>query len=109
MLRALKYDTANRQTRAQRLALLFLVIYIVILLSALIMVIMNADHECIGDDCPICKLTNIVERLLKQIGKAVLAVSVLHAAVLVMITAIINRAIYGNSSTLVNARVRLNI
>ena len=109
MHKALKNIAANRHKWARCLALLFLIIFIVVSLTAQITIIANANHECFGDGCPICKLIHNAEMLLKQIGKIVIVISVFHSASFFMTAVmIITALLYHHSSTLVQIKIKLN-
>ena len=109
VLYAVKNGSKNRQVRIRRCALFLLVFFIAVLLIAQVTVIINANHECIGDGCPICKLIRNAENLIKQIGRAVISISVLHAALFFMATGmIIGGLVYAAASTPINTKARLN-
>jgi hypothetical protein len=109
MLKALKHSSANRQTWVRRLALFFLIIFIVVSLTAQITIIANANHKCIGDGCPICKLIHNAEMLLKEMGKISVAICAVCTALFIMASVMAAVGLVCNhSSTLVNIKVRLN-
>jgi len=92
------------------MALLILFLFIALFLAAFITIIANANHECIGDGCPICKLIRTAENLLKQIGKAVITISAMHAALFFMSSGMILSGLTCTVlSTPINTKVRLNI
>ena len=99
---------ASHQTWMRRLALLFLIIFITVSLMAQITIIANANHECVGDGCPICKLVKNAKMLLKQIGKIVIAVSVLQTALFIVVNIMINGLVCDTPFTLVKIKVRMN-
>ena len=74
VLDAAKNRLTNRQARTRLLAALILAFFLAVILTAHITIIANADHECIGDACPICTLIHNAGTLLKQIGKLVIAI-----------------------------------
>ena len=97
------------QIMIRRWALLALFIFIGVALTAQFTVIVNADHKCIGDGCPICKLIQNAETLLKQIGKTVISISVLLMALFIMTAVMMTgHLICNNLSTLVNKKIQLN-
>ena len=109
VLDAVKNRPANLKARTRLLAALLLAFFLFIFLAAQITIIANANHECIGDGCPICKLIDNAEMLLKQIGKTIIAILVFHSALfftaaVMMITDLLCR----HSSTLVQIKIRLN-
>ena len=110
MFRAFIGNPAYRLTWARRLALLFLTVYIAVFLAASIVIITNANHECIGDGCPICKLIHNAVILLNQIGKIDIAFSVFLFVLFLMFVVIMMKGLLCHrSSTLVQIKVKLNI
>ena len=110
MLSAVKNGYANRPKWMRRLALLFLIIFIAISLTAQITIIVNANHECIGDGCPICQLIRNAETLLTQIGKTLIADSTLYAVFLfISVFVSVRPLLFADLFTLVNIKARLNI
>ena len=110
MLSAVTSGSKNRQIRKQRFAQLFLVLFIAVSLMAMFTIIVNADHECIGDGCPICQLIRSAETLLTQIGKTIIAVSALYAGthiIGVFVTSYL--PLCADLPTPVSIKVRLNI
>lgn len=92
------------------MALVFLVLFIAIFLTAHITVVKNANHKCIGDGCPICRLIHNAENLIRQIGKAILSISVLRAVLFTIAAGMIMGGLCcAVSSTPINIKVRLNI
>ena len=90
-------------------ACLILVLFIVIFLTAQIIIIANANHECIGDGCPICKQVDSAKTLLKQVGKTGIDGSVFLSALffcvpVMMIIGLLCR----HSFSLIQKKVRLN-
>ena len=109
MFRAIIGSPASRLTWSRRLALLFLIVYIAVLLAASHAIITNANHECIGDGCPICKLIHNAEMLLEGIGKATASVFATCLALLIIaLFTVAAGLICNHSSTLINTKVRLN-
>ena len=110
MLKALKHNAVMHRTWARRLALLFLIIFIAVFIMALLTIVVNENHECIGDGCPICKLIHDAERLLQEIGKTSILLGSFYAILLALIFETISTGIISvHSFTLVNTKVRLNI
>ena len=110
MFRAFIGNTANRLIWARRLALIFLMVYIAIILTASIIIITNANHECLGDGCPICKLIHNAAMLLQGICKVTASLFAAYIAVSIISSIITPAGLICNHSTnLITAKVRLNI
>ena len=109
MLRTFMDSLGYRLTWARRLALLVLILYIAVFFISSIVIITNANHECIGDGCPICKMIQNAKTLLRGIEKATVSVFAARAALLIIASFTATAfLIYNHSSSLVNTKVRLN-
>ena len=49
---------------------LLAVVLAVVMLSSAIYIAVEADHDCSGDDCAICRQISVCENLLKSLGLA---------------------------------------
>lgn len=60
---------------------------LVILISSSLFIIEHADHDCTGEDCPICEQICLCTQTLKTLSLAVIAAAVFYAfSVLLHIT-----------------------
>ena len=97
------------QLKRRLIALSFLFCFIIVSLLATITIIIQANHDCIGKDCPVCLQIHNAQKLLAPIYKAVLITSI---AAVVLFTAFIHWTkldffrVY--LSTLVSVKIRLN-
>ena len=55
-------------------ALVLSLTVLLVILSSVFFIAIEADHDCIGDDCPICYQIGVCENTLKSIGQAVIVV-----------------------------------
>ena len=109
MIRALTNSPAFRQTWVRRLALLFLIVYISVFFASSAIIIVNVNHVCIGDGCPICRLIHNAEMLLRGSGKAVAAVLTVCASLFAITIIMAAAGLFSNRSpTLVSAKIKLN-
>ena len=80
----------------------------VVMLSSAIYLAVEADHDCSGDDCAICRQISICENLLKSLGIAGAA-----AVIMAVLTYTVCRAILPctetiGTLTLVSLKVKLS-
>ncbi|MER2055531.1 MAG: hypothetical protein ABTB30_09635 [Clostridia bacterium] len=97
-------------TGRKRISALLLCIGLVLVLSvSAAFIIHEADHDCIGEDCPICRNIAINIRLLRTTGLAAL---ILPAFRLLQVAPIAyerqDRQAYFCPETLVRWKIRLN-
>ena len=81
----------------------------VVMLSSAIYIAVEADHDCSGDDCAICRQISICENLLKSLGLAGGAAAAISAAFTYTVCrAILPRAEMNGTLTLVALKVKLS-
>ena len=80
----------------------------VVMLSSAVYIAVEADHDCSGDDCAICRQISICENLLKSLGLAGAAAAVTAAFTYTMCKAILPCAETPDTLTLVALKVKLS-
>lgn len=97
-------------TNRKRLAALLLCVGLVLVLSAsAFLLIHEADHDCSGEDCPVCRLIAINIRLLRTLGLAVLALlSLFFLRAGQSVSRCPERSVRSFSGTLVTWKIRLD-
>jgi len=109
MLKVAKNNFTTRQSRSRLFALFMLAFFIIVMVTAQITIIAYTNHTCIGDGCPICKMIQNAGMLLRQISKALIAITLQNSALFLMaIVMMIIGLICNTSSTPVRIKVRLN-
>ena len=68
-------------TNRKRTGALLLCIGLVFVLSvSMIFIVREADHDCCGEDCPICQMIAVNIRLLRTLGLIILTFSAFYMA-----------------------------
>ena len=80
----------------------------VVMLSSAIYLAVEADHDCSGDDCAICRQISICENLLKSLGLAGAAAAITAAFTYTVCKAILPCAETIGTLTLVALKVKLS-
>ena len=80
----------------------------VVMLSSAVYLAVEADHDCSGEDCAICRQISICENLLKSLGLAGAAAAVTAAFTYTMCKAILPCAEMTDTLTLVALKVKLS-
>ena len=80
----------------------------VVLLSSAIYLAVEANHDCSGDDCAICRQISICENLLKTLGLAGAAAAITAAFTYTVCRAILPCAETSGTLTLVALKVKLS-
>ena len=85
---------------------LLAVVLAVVMLSSAVYLAVEADHDCSGDDCAICRQISICENLLKSLAGAAAAISAAFAYT--VCRAILPCAEMNGTLTLVALKVKLS-
>ena len=80
----------------------------VVMLSSAIYIAVEANHDCSGDDCAICRQISICENLLKSLGLAGAAAAITAAFTYTVCRAILPCAEMIGTLTLVALKVKLS-
>ena len=80
----------------------------VVMLSSAIYLAVEANHDCSGDDCAICRQISICENLLKSLGLAGAAAAITAVLTYTMCRAILPCAEMNGTLTLVALKVKLS-
>ena len=87
---------------------LLAVVLAVVMLSSAIYLAVEANHDCSGDDCAICRQISICENLLKSLRLAGAAATISAAFTYTVCRAILPRAEMNGTLTLVALKVKLS-
>ena len=80
----------------------------VVMLSSAVYLAVEANHDCSGDDCAICRQISICENLLKTLGLAGAAAAITAVLTYTMCRAILPCAEMIDTLTLVSLKVKLS-
>ena len=80
----------------------------VVMLSSAIYLAVEANHDCSGDDCAICRQISICENLLKSLGLAGTAAAITAAFTYTVCRAILSCTEMIGTLTLVSLKVKLS-
>ena len=80
----------------------------VVMLSSAIYIAVEANHDCSGDDCAICRQISICENLLKSLGLAGAAAAITAALPYTVCKAILPCTEMTGTLTLVALKVKLS-
>ena len=79
-----------------------------VMLSSAVYIAVEADHDCSGDNCAICRQISICENLLKSLGLAGAAAAITAAFTYTVCRAILPCAEMTGTLTLVALKVKLS-
>ena len=87
---------------------LLVAVLAVVMLSSAIYIAVEADHDCSGDDCAICRQISICQNLLKSLGLAGAAAAITAAFTYTVRREILPCAEMTGTLTLVALKVKLS-
>ena len=87
---------------------LLAVVLAVVMLSSAIYIAVEANHDCSGDDCAICRQISICENLLKSLGLAGAAAAITAVLTYTVCKAILPCTEMNGTLTLVALKVKLS-
>ena len=88
-------------------ALLLAVTVLLVMLYSALFIAAEADHDCVGENCPICYQINVCQNALKNLSLAVCAVAFAAAFTYTLCRSISACADFTPSYTLVSLKVKL--
>ncbi|MCR5005884.1 MAG: hypothetical protein K6A77_08250 [Clostridiales bacterium] len=100
------HPSANKSKRTAA-GIMGLMMLFFVLFSALFIVV-EADHECTGEDCPICLCIEQCEELMRQIGTGIKVMAMAVIISLGVLSAVCQCTDRVPLGTLVTEKVRLN-
>ena len=89
-------------------ALLLAVAVLFVVLYSALFIVAEADHDCAGENCPICYQINICQNTLKKLSLAVFAAAFAAAFTYTLCRDISVCTDYAQSYTLVSLKVKLS-
>lgn len=98
----------ERKKRNRIAALLFAVTILVIMLYSAFFVAAEADHDCVGEGCPICYQVDACQNTLKSLSLAVCVTAVAVAFTYILCRCISLCTDYAQRDTLVSLKVKLS-
>ena len=90
------------------LALLLAVALIIVLLSSSALIVIHADHDCVGESCEICEMLCVCAERLQQLAVAVVLIVLAVAATALFRDRAADAAFSHTAHTLVALKVKLS-
>lgn len=96
--------------KQRRIALLACITFIMITFASLFVIVKEADHDCLGDHCPICSVIEKAEESLHNTtdGKPVVTFTIPVIFVFVESFAVFVSFSFVSSFSLVTQKIRMN-
>ena len=89
-------------------AIVMIAAVLLFLLVSTFFIAYEADHECTGEDCPVCALIQIVENNLRQLGSGAPVAAAVSSLILLSLVLQIRPEYSITISTPVSRKTRLN-
>lgn len=96
-------------TKKQRThAFMICVVFLIVTLFSILFIVKEADHDCKGEDCPVCACIHQAEQTLKQLGTGIAPTTGIQPAVIPFILTLISVFLFVPCTSLISQKVRLN-
>lgn len=100
-------STYEKRNKLRIAAILLILAVLFFVLFSVFFIVHEADHDCSGDDCPVCMLIQIYEDNIRQVGSGD-AASATGILVFLALTMPVFMAFSVRTSTLISNKIRLN-
>jgi len=84
------------------------VIFLIVTFASLFSIAKEENHNCTGEDCPICANIHQAEQTLKNLNTGVIARAIMNPLSLILVLLIMGEALFVSSTSLISQKVRLN-
>lgn len=71
--------------KRKSLAVVLSIVLLAFFVCSIFFITHEADHDCVGEDCPICAEITVLEKAIEELGTGVVAVIMACAIVLVFV------------------------
>ena len=95
-------------TTRKKAAISLTILFVFVMLFSYIFVIAEADHECSGEDCPICEIIAIVSDTIKGLSLIGSAVVICAALVFGIVKSLYVNNEAQSASSLITLKVKLS-
>ena len=84
------------------------IIFIFVTLASLFYIVKEENHNCTGEDCPICANIHQAEQTLRNLGAGTVIHATVNPVLFMFVLAIAGQAFAVSNTSLVSQKVRLN-
>ncbi len=67
--------------KRKSLAIVLSIVLIVFFVCSILFIAQEADHDCSGEDCPICEEIKVLEKAIEELGTGMIAVIITCAII----------------------------
>ena len=89
-------------------AVIISILFVSVMLFSHIFIIAEADHDCVGESCHICRVIEVAENTVKSTSTAATSTVALFAALFLLINLINFSCKFNFLSTLITLKVKLS-
>ena len=101
-------ETSSNSTFLKALSAVTAAVMLFVILLAGIFIVLEADHECEGEDCHICQCLEQCQATLNRIGSIPVAAKAVMFSAVLLITSLVHTVRVIRKETPVSIKVRLN-
>ena len=67
--------------KRKNLAIVLAIVMIAFFVCSILFIAHESDHDCSGEDCPICEEISVLEKAIEELGTGVIAVTITCAII----------------------------
>lgn len=94
--------------RTRVISLLVAVLVLVVMLSSVLYIAHEADHDCVGEHCRICHQISICQNIVENLGFGVIAAAIAIALTYVLASLLTSAQAKSAMTTLITLKVKLS-
>lgn len=84
------------------------ILFLFVTFASLFYIIKEENHNCTGEDCPICANIHQAEQALRNLGASMVIHATVNPVLFMFVLAIAGQAFVVSNTSLVSQKVRLN-
>ena len=88
-------------------AVLLAVLVLFAMMACLFIVVQNAGHNCVGEHCPVCEITEVCLHTLKVFREALFAVLFVFTCICLALSADLLPVVFTRAGTPISLKVKL--
>ena len=97
-------DTKRKRAFSVAVGILFLFV----IFASLFYIAEEENHNCTGEDCPICANIHMAEQNIKSLGTGTIVHSTMNLVLLLFLVVVAGQALFVSITSLVSQKIRLN-
>ena len=94
--------------KTKKISGIMAVMMLFIMLFSAMFIVLHSDHDCTGEDCPVCACLALCQKTIKTMGNTNGTVACIATSVIPLLIVLSPVRLFLASDTLVSRKIRLN-